>query len=918
MKKTLLPLLLNLFVQCTVHAQWNLNPAVNTPISTGTGKSSRNPWICKDGTGGYYITWMQSNGATFGSDIYLQHLDEQGLHLWSLNGIRVSNVVNSEFWPRIVHDAAGGVYVVWQDQRNGVENNDIYAQHYAPDGTALWSPNGIPIASNTLVDEFGSQVIADNAGGMIICWWSATLGGLVTDVLAQRLDRSGTKLWTAGGVPVSTAPNRQDDPRMISDGSGGAIIAWSDFRNSPSNNISDIYAQRITNSGAIAWTVNGVAVSTAPRDQIDVQLTTDGQGGAIITWTDLRNWIGIDQNADIYAQRISANGTALWSPNGNAVSVAGGTQAWPMIVDDDAGGAIICFFDTRNGGLGNAIYVQHMSSDGIQLWPQDGVPASNYTNSVSGGFIVKDGNHGAIVAWEQIQNNTDIFAQHIYQSGIMELHVSGYAVSTAPNAQRLQQAGTSIITGWMIDSEANTAVVTWQDSRDINADIYATKIYFKPPVPIILNVKDQCTNAPDAIGKLLNPPAGVTISITQDGTPLTYNPADSSFTYFVNGVTPGGNHTIEIEYTNIAGGALEDSVYAVRPNADPAISIATFSTTMCERHTVIFTATATRGGTAPVYQWQLNGANVGTNSSTWSSTTLEDGDIVTCIFSVDPNVLACATRPSVTSNALTMTITAAVPPTLTITGSDNGICPGTAITFAATGTNLGAVPSYHWKLNGSEVGSDQPTYITDSLKDSDELICIVFPGVGACINTIVVSNDIIMVVHPVPVVSLSPLDTSILVNSQVTLNATITGDYQSYAWSPATGLGNPSSLTPVSMPVKDDANYTLIVETDEGCIIEKHSSIKVLFGGYIPTGFTPNGDGLNDVFRIPPRVLQSLKRFSIFNRWGNMVFTTKDLNEGWDGKVKGSLSDAGVYVYVIEGFDSTKNVFLKGTFTLVR
>ena len=195
---------------------------------------------------------------------------------------------------------------------------------------------------------------------------------------------------------------------------------------------------------------------------------------------------------------------------------------------------------------------------------------------------------------------------------------------------------------------------------------------------------------------------------------------------------------------------------------------------------------------------------------------------------------------------------------------------------------------------------------------------IVFPGQGACINTIVISNDLIMTTYPIPDVSVYPADTIVAYRSQLLLNATITGNYQSYTWSPVSGLSDPTSLTPLSNPVTDDIDFTLTVLSTGGCTIEKHISIKVQTGLFIPSGFTPNDDGLNDVFRIPPRVLQKLKRFSIFNRWGNMIFTTSDLNEGWDGKVKGMLSHTGVYVYVIEGFDGTKNITLKGTFTLVR
>jgi hypothetical protein len=106
--------------------------------------------------------------------------------------------------------------------------------------------------------------------------------------------------------PISTATNDQLVPKSIPDGSGGAIIAWADFRSGPSNG--DIYAQRMSASGSVLWTLNGVAVTTAANNQLNLDLVSDGAGGAIIVWRDARNGIF---NNDIYAQRINASGSLL-------------------------------------------------------------------------------------------------------------------------------------------------------------------------------------------------------------------------------------------------------------------------------------------------------------------------------------------------------------------------------------------------------------------------------------------------------------------------------------------------------------------------------------------------------------------------------------------------------------------------------
>ena len=87
---------------------------------------------------------------------------------------------------------------------------------------------------------------------------------------------------------------------------------------------------------------------------------------------------------------------------------------------------------------------------------------------------------------------------------------------------------------------------------------------------------------------------------------------------------------------------------------------------------------------------------------------------------------------------------------------------------------------------------------------------------------------------------------------------------------------------------------------------------------YIPNAFTPNHDGLNDVFRIPPQAKIQLEEFSIFDLWGNKVFSTANNSIGWDGNCKGRKSSAGTYVYIIKGIAGNKRVRLKGTVTLIR
>ena len=156
---------------------------------------------------------------------------------------------------------------------------------FARNANAQWSSNS---AVNTAIcTATGIQgyptIVSDGSGGAIITWFENRSGNW--DIYAQRINASGVVQWTADGVAICTAASHQQYPTIVSDGSGGAIITWYDFR---SGNY-DIYAQRINASGIVQWTVNGVAICTATGDQYSPTVISDGSNGAIITWYDPRN-----------------------------------------------------------------------------------------------------------------------------------------------------------------------------------------------------------------------------------------------------------------------------------------------------------------------------------------------------------------------------------------------------------------------------------------------------------------------------------------------------------------------------------------------------------------------------------------------------------------------------------------------------
>ncbi|MEK7613182.1 MAG: peptidoglycan-binding protein, partial [Patescibacteria group bacterium] len=232
----------------------------------------------------------------------------------------------------------------------------------------------------------------------------------------QRYNSSGSPQWTLGGTAAiaSTTGAKPSFLEIMTDGSGGAFLVWQDSR---SNNF-NIYAQRINGSGAPQWTSGGIVIASTTNSQNLPVLTTDGSGGAIITWDDERAGAN---SGDVYAQRVNSSGVVQWAENGIAVSTATSEQNAPKIISDDAGGAIIAWTDKRSSV--NAIFAQRLNGSGSAQWLANGVPVSNADAGAFGAFftflttqMATDGSGGAIMAWldTRVDDSTNnVYAQRV-------------------------------------------------------------------------------------------------------------------------------------------------------------------------------------------------------------------------------------------------------------------------------------------------------------------------------------------------------------------------------------------------------------------------------------------------------------------------------------------------------------------------
>lgn len=183
-----------------------------------------------------------------------------------------------------------------------------------------------------------------------------------------------------------------------------------------------------------------------------------------------------------------------------------------------------------------------------------------------------------------------------------------------------------------------------------------------------------------------------------------------------------------------------------------------------------------------------------------------------------------------------------------------------------------------------------------------------------------VSDTVLINVVP-KVIAFAGNDTIVVGNQPLQLIAT---GGTNYVWTPSTGMNNPFIANPLVQlgPNVDTVRYTVRVSSPEGCTATDDIKVIVFKTApdiFIPSAFSPNGDGKNDVLKPIAAGIMQLNYFRVYNRWGQLVFTTGRLGDGWNGKINGVDQGTGTFVYMAEAVDYLKRIIVKkGTVVLVR
>lgn len=416
----------------------------------------------------------------------------------------------------------------------------------------------------------------------------------------------------------------------------------------------------------------------------------------------------------------------------------------------------------------------------------------------------------------------------------------------------------------------------------------------------------------------------------------------------------------------------------VIPALTATLTIAVSGNGACAGSPVTFTATPTNGGATPSYTWFRNSTNLFHNSPTFTVNDLVNGEHILAAMG---SGLACITNPVAVSNHIVAAVSPLVTPTVSITASKIIICKNEPVTFTATTLNPGTGSILQWKKNGVPVGSNTSTYTNNNLLPTDIISCQLNTFHSCATTNESNSNTIAVSIRPDPIPLLDQttwlctnstrtldagpfssylwntgaIGQSISVNSIGNYSVSVTDQfgctgtastsinnllpvpagfvkkdtsvcsygnillqaktgYKNYSWN--TGAGTQS------ISISQPGQYWLQVTDNNNCIGREIINVvpkECLKGLFVPTAFTPDGNGKNDLFKAV--LLGNIKLFKlqIFNRWGELVFASNDPNIGWNGTFKGLQQDNAVFIwtclYQLDG-DTVKTE--KGTVTLIR
>jgi gliding motility-associated-like protein len=885
---------------------------IGSPVTTDAFISRYSP----DGTTMLWTTFLGGGDNTQGTET------SHSLICDKQNNLYILGVTSSTDFPVVngfqtAHGGGTPLQVQFNGSNFGNQGTDIYVAKFSSDGHQLLGSTYVGGSLNDGVnfkvssgsyntvaaydslttnygDQFRGEIMIDSLGNCIVasCSRSAnfpvlnafqpTLAGNQDGVVFKLSSDLSTMLWSSyyGGS------NNDACYSVKIDSSYNIVFAGG------------------TSSNNLPGTTGGVNPSYmgGKADGFVAKLTPDGQTLTQSTYLGTANYdqtffVEINRNDEVFVLGQSTGGVY---PTINAVSNPNSGQYISKLTPTLSSFTNSMVFGNGNGNFnispaaflvdicGN-MYVSGWGANLLQSTPLSGMPVSSnaFQSTPPNGFdfylTVIDKDFDGLLYGSYLGGNA------------AEEHVDGGTSRFDKNGVVYQ----SVCGGCGGNSDFPTTANAWSNN---NLSTNCNNLVFKFDFELLPEAE---FSTDDLLGC-----AAYTVQLQN-----TSPPSDAYYWVFGNGdtstvysptvtYTDPGTYVINLYVTDSIC-LLTDTATITINVLEPIVLSVSNDTLTCTPSPMVFTADS--DGTATSFIWSSNDQFTDTLNVSVSDSTLTVTPDQTTTYYVQVSNGACSEIDSVT-----VTI---VSGDLSIVGPDT-LCLGNSGTLTAAIQVAGLTFDYDWSPMSVLTTTSQDNVVTAHPTTTTWIYCTATASNG-CEAT----DSILISVGSLGGTVAATATPEVVVPGETTqLNATPSG--LTYQWSPATGLNNSTLQNPVAT-VDETTTYT-VTASNAFCSQSASVQVKVLSVlcdrtfVYVPNAFSPNGDGENEVLYVRSAIASKIL-FRVFDRWGEMVFETTDMNSGWDGTFRGKLIDPDTYDYYLEAdcYGGEKAI-IKGNITLIR
>lgn len=466
MSIVLLLLLLQISFNTSIsYSQWSSNPGVNLQVCDAGGEQAL-PKIANTSDGGSFICWFDNRNGSYA--VYLQKLNSLGVKQFAADGLLVSGNPQSSSLVDydMISDDSNNAIIVFTDTRSGSTINP-FAYKISSQGNFLWGANGVTLANDAGTFQANPKVIKTSDNNFVITW---IYSSSPNKIAFQKLSSGGVKQWGTDPIYLSGAGTEHFTyPSMVSSDNGTSIVMWSGYSGTFINPLNyKLYSQKFSSTGSVIWKDTVYSLGRVTGFFVP-KIFTDESDGALYVWQDDRNAVNIQST---FVQHFTAAGTNLFPVNGVEASAMSGFNkfdAWAAYMKS-TGETYLVWKQANIAQSSYAIYGQRLSADGTRLWTDDAKQFVTFSNDSYINQICFTKDTSFIVAYNQSifgSANNFIFAFISNRNGDI-----GWGGTVRDVGDLV--SGKSKIVG-AIDQNGMTKIA-WADNRNDFNGIYAQNV----------------------------------------------------------------------------------------------------------------------------------------------------------------------------------------------------------------------------------------------------------------------------------------------------------------------------------------------------------------------------------------------------------------------------------------------------------